>query len=134
MTNGRVQFEIDKVKRSLYFGMIATQIFTEKAAKVAVKEVETNDVKTFAYLVYAGLCNQMDLLDMPYPTFEQAYELTEKILQQGDELQTTIYKTWEESKPAKDMMAKLPKAAEEVESTPTGKKKGAKIKQPTGTK
>ncbi len=133
MTNGRVQFDIDGVKRSLYFGMVATQIFTEKVANLAIKKVESSDVKTFAFLVYAGLCNQCDLLDLPYPTFEQAYHLTENIIHKGEDLQNEIYKTWSDSEPAKDMLAKLPKNVE-VELTETGKKKGVKNKPQTGTK
>jgi len=134
MTNAKVKFKIDGVERSLYFGMVATQIFSEKAANTVTQKLNSNDVKTLAYLVYAGLCNQADLSDDAYPSFEQAYELTEKIIDQLDsETQATIFKTWAESKPAKDMMAQLPKAIDEVNEE--GKKKESpKQKQLTGTK
>lgn len=124
MTNAKVKFKIDGVERSLYFGMVATQIFAEKGAKQAVNNTEANNIKSFAYLVYAGLCNQADLLDNSYPTFEQAYELTEKIIEQGEELQNLIFTTWQNSKPAKEMIDRLPKP--EVELTETGKKKEVK--------
>lgn len=132
MTNAKVKFKIDGVERSLYFGMVATQIFAEKGTKLAENNSEANNVKSFAYLVYAGLCNQADLLDNSYPSFEQAYELTEKIIEQGEELQNEIFNTWQNSKPAKDMIDRLPKPEEEL--TPTGKKKEVKNTKPTGTK
>ena len=134
MTNAKVKFKIDGIERSLYFGMVATQIFAEKAANTVNQKLNSNDIKTLAYLVYAGLCNQADLTDDSYPTFEQAYELTEKIIDQLDaEQQTLIFKTWADSKPAKDMLEKLPKAVEEVNEE--GKKKeNQKPKLKTGTK
>jgi len=132
MGNGKVQFEIDGIKRSLYFGMVATQIFAEKGFKLAEKGLENNNVKSFAYLVYAGLCNQADLLDNAYPTFEQAYELTERIIEQGEELQTSIFNAWSESKAAQNMLDKIPKAEEEL--TATGKKKEPNKSRKTGTK
>lgn len=133
MTNAKVKFKIDGVERSLYFGMVATQIFAEKGAKQATNNTEANNIKSFAYLVYAGLCNQADLLDNSYPTFEQAYELTEKIIEQGEELQNLIFATWQNSKPAKDMLDRLPKP--EVEVTEEGKKKEVKKStKSTGTK
>lgn len=131
MTNAKVKFIIDGVERSLYFGMVATQIFAEKGAKLAENNTNANNVKSFAYLVYAGLCNQADLLDNAYPTFEEAYELTEKIIEQGEELQNQIFTTWQNSKPAKNMLEMLPKSEEVAEE---GKKKEPSQSRKTGTK
>lgn len=121
MTNGKVSFEIEGIKRSLYFGMVATEIFAQKAVKTSLNPSDSNNIKAFAYLVYAGLCNQADLLDNAYPKFDDAYQLTERIIEQGEELQMLIYDTWAASKPAKNVLDKLPKPVQEL--TPSGKKK-----------
>lgn len=123
-------FEIEGKKHTLYFGMVATQIVAEKSVNVAYLNPKDPDVqiKTFAYIVYGGLCNQADRKDFMRPNFEEAYDLTVSILEQGEELQTNIWNAWSESKPAKAMLAALPKPV-----TEEGKKKGV-TKSRTGTK
>lgn len=145
MTNGKVSFDIDGVKRSLYFGMVATQIFKEKAGRNAIQQEQerqelekslgkgraneewlklveerksSEDLKAFVFIVFGGLCNQAHLRGDNYPTYEQAYELSERILylDKTGEIQTLIYTTWAESQPAKDMIEQLPKAVEEVKT------------------
>lgn len=139
MTNGKVQFEIDGIKRSLHFGMIAARIFTEKAVDLANKRddelnklisdlgneegtkkhnelneerKEYDDIKSTAYIVYGGLCNQSHINDTSFPTFDEAYSLTERILQYPDIL-TKITDVWRNSEPMKSMLDKLPKPEEE---------------------
>lgn len=122
MTNGKVSFEIDGIKRSLYFGMVATEIVEKKTFAISnAGEVNLSGIRAFSYIIYGGLCNQAELMDNPYPKFDDAYELTEKIVEQGEELQSLIYNTWANTKPGKDMLARLPKP--EPELTPSGKKK-----------
>lgn len=150
MTNGKVTFDLDGVKRSLYFGMVATQIFKEKAGRNAIQQAEeleslekdlgkvkakeewnnllmerktSEDLKAFVFIVFGGLCNQAHLRGDNYPTFEQAYELAERIcyVDKTGEMQSLIYTTWSESQPAKDMLEQLPKSVEEL--TPKGRKK-----------
>lgn len=145
MTNGKVSFDIDGVKRSLYFGMVATQIFKEKAGRNAIQQAHeleeleksigkakaneewiklveerksSEDLKAFVFIVFGGLCNHAHLRGDNYPTYEQAYELSERILylDKTGEIQTLIYTTWAESQPAKDMIEQLPKAVEEVKT------------------
>lgn len=120
-------FEIEGKKHSLYFGMVATEIFANKSIKVAGEPKSTEaQLKSFSYLIYGGLCNQADRRDVARPNFEEAYDLTMLILEQGEELQTNIWAAWSETKPSKAMMNALPK------DTSEGKKKG--VKKTAGTK
>ncbi len=115
-----VEFEIENKKYSLYFGMVATQIFAEKVINISSLDPESEEAKmrSFAYLIYGGMCNNSDRKDISRPSFEEAYDTTILILEQGEELQTRIYDTWKETKPAKAMLDKLPKP-----TTEEGKKK-----------
>lgn len=125
MSNARVTFEVEGVKHSLYFGMVATEIITGKSVKAAASK-EKNDLKSFAYIVFGGLCNAADLKDEDRPEFEDAYLLTESIAG-DDELSAKIYQSWSESKPYVELMTKLNGIKKKAEVKPNQKK-------PTGTK
>lgn len=64
-------------------------------------------IKAFAYLVYAGLCNNADAKDLARPTFEDCYELTEEILLAGDQLQNDIWTAFKDSRAGSNMIEKV---------------------------
>ncbi|SMC45726.1 hypothetical protein [Pedobacter africanus] len=105
MSNPRITFEVEGVKYSLYFGMVATQIITEKSIKAAASQEKSN-VKSFAYILFGGLCNAAELVDEANPDFEQAYLLAE-VIAGDDDLTSKIYSAWQESKPHKELMDRL---------------------------
>lgn len=113
-------FEIEGKKYSLFFGMVATEIMARKSVNLVGLDDKSEEarLKTFSYLVYGGLCNQADRKDISRPPYEEAYDLAMAIIGHSDELQTNIWNTWAETRPAKVMLDKLPKP-----TTEDGKKK-----------
>lgn len=105
MSNARITFEVEGVKHSLYFGMVATQIISDKSIKAAASG-DVNNVKAFAYIIFGGICNQCELKDEQYPEFEEAYLIAE-LISADDELTSRIYSTWQDSKPYKELMDRL---------------------------
>jgi hypothetical protein len=118
MTNAQIEFEIKGVKYSLYFGMSAIEIFSTKSVQelqrlaiefptVKLEDLKADNVKSFAYIVYAGLCNSADKKDLSRPTFQKAYELSEEICFESEELQASIFETFNESRANKLLQEKL---------------------------
>lgn len=127
MGNGLITFHVDGVSHTLYFGMVATQIFAEKGMQEQVwlkdrGEDRADDVKAFACIVYAGACNYADRIDVQRPTFEACYNLTESILMEGTELQDQIFTCFRESRPTQAMYDKLGAGDGEKKSPQNGKK------------
>lgn len=127
MSNGKISFELGNQQHSLHFGMSAVRIFATKCEAEATrlgKEEIIDQIKAFAYLVYAGLCNHADAKDESRPSFDFAYELTEEILSQPEELQISIWNCYNESRAGKELNEKLEpfqkKNAEEKDLQPTG--------------
>lgn len=129
MGNGNISFEIEGVKHSLFFGMVATEIIEELSVKAANENKlgsQINNLKAFAYVVFGGLCNKADSMDVQRPEFTEAYIIADAIWL-DQELSTKIYKTWEESKPCVELMKRIgtapDKKKDEVKPKPrTGKK------------
>lgn len=113
MVSKRIIFSVvndgNEVFYSLYFGLLATQIYAQKCLHVSNNKIETSNTKEFSFIIYGGLCNAAEINDLPYPSFELAYELTEEILSRGEDLQTEIFKSWSESKAGSKLIAALPK-------------------------
>lgn len=105
MSNPRITFEVGGVKHSLYFGMVATEIISEKSVKAAASK-EKSSIKSFAYIVYGGLCNSADTKDEDRPEFEDAYLLAESIATDND-LCAKIQEAWTDSKPHQQLMERL---------------------------
>lgn len=136
MTNGHFDFELEGVKYSLRFGMTAVQIFFQKSAQqvkelaeenpgVPLDELKADNVKSFAYLLYAGLCNYADSKEQKRPTFEDAYNLTESVLTDAPEsLQKEIFDCYSNSRATVSQNEKLG-----IKSVPEDEKK----KKRTGT-
>lgn len=108
MSNARITFEVEGNVYSLYFGMVATQIISEKSVKTVKnsKVEKVDNIKAFAYIIYGGLCNDADSRDIERPEFTEAYQIADSIVG-NDELTTRIYSTWENSKPYTELLAKL---------------------------
>jgi hypothetical protein len=81
--NGIVKVQIGKVEHTLLFGMKAIMIYSEKHLnelnRNPNKDAIIDEFKSFSYIVYAGLCNYAESQDLEYPTFENAYSLTEDL-------------------------------------------------------
>lgn len=118
MGNGRISFEIEGTKHTLYFGMSAIEIFSRKSVleverlakeypKTPINDLKADSVKSFTYMIYAGLCNQADIKEQDRPSFEDAYELSENILYQGEELQANIFNCFNESRANQLLQEKL---------------------------
>ena len=110
MTNGHFDFELEGVKYSLHFGMTAAQIFSEKSMQevrklmeetpdVDPKDLVADNVKSFAYMIYAGMCNEADREERKRPSFTEVYDLTERVLLEAPEqLQHDIFEAYNGSK------------------------------------
>lgn len=120
MSNARVTFEVEGVKHSLYFGMIATEIITDKSVEMAKKGVKDN-LKSLAYIVFGGLCNTAESREQEYPEFEDAYLLAESICRDL-ELCEKIQSAWTDSKPYVEMMDRLNGLKKKAEVKPRPKK------------
>lgn len=113
----KMEFEIEGVKHSLYFGMTSTYIFQQKSfEEVARMEAQgikadadnVDKIKTFAYVVYSGACNWADLNDLQRPKYSDIYMLVEKILSKENEaIQVSIWETWNNSLPVAEMLERL---------------------------
>lgn len=106
--------------------MIATEIIAKKSVNLVHLDPKSEEarLKTFAYCVYGGMCNQADRIDEPRPEYPECYDLAMEIIEHSEELQTKVWNTWAETRPAKAMLAKLPK-----EKTEEGKKKEEAVNQ-----
>jgi len=103
--NGKISFEIEGVKHSLYFGMTAAEI-------VATKTIERFEIGKvpgitgLAYLVFAGLCNHADRTDSDRPEYELAYEIAE-YLAENDDLGKKVVEAYTESQASKTLLDRL---------------------------
>lgn len=113
MGNAKVIFVLEGVSHSLYFGMVATELIEANSIKAANANEKSN-MKSFAYIVHAGMCNQAELKDLPYPEFEEAYLIAESICK-DEELCAKIQSTWTESKPYKELMDRLNEGKKKAE-------------------
>lgn len=118
MTNPRIDIQIQGVTHSLYFGMAAIQIFSEKSIhelqilaaenpKTPLDKLQADPVKSFAYIIYAGLCNQADIEELQRPTFKFAYDLADSILYEDDEFQKPIFDCFNNSRAHKALKERL---------------------------
>jgi len=104
MSTAKISFEVEGVKHSLYFGVLASRLFREKLDEIVKRKKEAGinpapeSEQSFAAIMYGALCNQADIDEVLRPTFAKAYELMEAIAG-DDELTMRIYKAWEEAKP-----------------------------------
>jgi len=103
--NGKISFEIEGVKHSLYFGMTATEIIANSSV-TAISKGEVTDIKAFAYILFGGMCNFADCIDEVRPKFQDAYFLAEQIANEN-EITADIYKAWNESKPKEELLKRL---------------------------
>lgn len=128
MSNGRIKFLIPSGEYTLHFGMKSAQIFAEKGLSEfllieARGEKKADDIKSFAYIIFSGLCNYADIAEKQHPSFEEAYLITEEILMAPAEVQTSIFDTWKDARPTKEMMERLglsSESEEEKKSLQTG--------------
>lgn len=125
MNNARVTFEVEGVKHSLYFGMVATEIISDKSYEMAKKGIK-DGLKSLAYIIFGGLCNYAESKDQDHPEFEEAYLIAELICKDV-ELCDKIQSTWTESKPYEELMNRLSSLKKKADVKPSRKK-------PTGQK
>lgn len=118
MTNPRIDIEIQGVAHSLYFGMAAIQIFSEKSIhelqllaeknpKTPLDKLVADPVKSFAYVVYGGLCNMADINEQRRPTFIECYEIAENILYENEAVQQSIFDCFNNSRAHKALKERL---------------------------
>lgn len=80
MSEGLLIIYVEGKQVELYFGMKSVLLFSEKYTnELLQKNGNVDDFKCFAYIIFSGLINQADRKELPYPTFEEAYDLTESI-------------------------------------------------------
>jgi len=103
--NGKISFEIEGVKHSLYFGMTAAEIIAEKTY-LHLSKGKIPAMTSVAYIVYGGLCNQADRTDSDRPEYEQAYEIAEH-LASDDELGQKVVSCYTESQASKTLLDRL---------------------------
>ena len=103
--NGKISFEIEGVKHSLYFGMTATEIIANSSI-TAINKGEVTDLKAFAYILFGGMCNFADSIDEVRPKFNDAYMLAEQISNE-DQITKDIYDAWNGSKPKDELLKRL---------------------------
>lgn len=132
--NGICKFTLKEGQEiSLLFGMRSVFIFSEKLGN----EMHRNNIsdakkidafKTFSYIIYAGLCNDAERKDEPYPSFEKAYDIACEV--QGDsEISKLIFDTYNDSKATKEMLDKL--ASSTQSDTKEAKKKTISKNKPS---
>ncbi len=117
MSNGKISFEIEGEKISLYFGMTAAEIIAEKTF-LHLSKGKMPAMTSVAYIVYGGLCNQADRTDADRPDYELAYDIAE-FLAGNDELGQKVVACYTESHASKTLLDKLnadKKKAEENQS------------------
>jgi hypothetical protein len=118
MTNPRIDIEIQGVTHSLYFGMSAIQIFSEKSIhelqllsaqnpKTPLDKLQADPVKSFAYVVYGGLCNTADINEQQRPTFTECYEIAENILYEDEAVQKSVFDCFNNSRAHKALKERL---------------------------
>lgn len=130
MSVPRITFDLQGVTHSLYFGMAAIEIFSQKSVaelsllakehpEIPIDKLKADPVKSFAYVIYSGLCNQADIMELSRPTFEQAYYISEQIIDEGEKLQQDIFDCFNNSRAHKSLIERL---------HPADKKKAARVK------
>lgn len=106
-------------ENTLHFGMTAIRIWQEKCQE-EVKRLnggKPDNVKAFAYLIHAGLCNYQDTIDGVHPSFESSYAIAEEILFMPEDIQKSIWDCFNNSRAGKPLLDAL------TELTGTGKAK-----------
>ena len=116
MISAKYPFKINKNQYTVYFGMTSVGIFQQKSFQEVMRMTENgieatgenvDKIKTFAYVVYSGLCNWADIQDEQRPKYSDVYMLCEDILRDNVEIQEGIWTTWQESQPVKEMLERL---------------------------
>lgn len=105
MSSARITIEVEGVKHSLYFGMLAVEMIAKKSVEAAAKG-EADDLKSFAHIIHAGMCNHADMKDFDRPSFEEAYIIAES-LASDEEQSKLISDAWINSKPHKELIERL---------------------------
>lgn len=107
MSSARITIEVNGVKYPLYFGMVATEIISNKTATASLDGAIDN-FRSLAFTIYGGLCNEADIKEVSRPSFEEAYHLAEEIsMLQDSEVASQIVSAWTESRPYDEMMKRL---------------------------
>lgn len=103
--NGIFEITVKRTKHKLMFRMKAAQILKMRAANSVETTGTVDEFKAFVYLVYAGMCNYAESLDLVYPTYEYVYELVDDLLNESDsiEQQTKLWQCFNESKAGENL-------------------------------
>lgn len=105
MSSARITIEVNGVKYPLYFGMVAVEMIVKKSVEAAAKG-EADDLKSFAQIVHAGMCNSADMNDIDRPSFSDSYIIAEEVASDEDQSKL-ISDAWINSKPHKDLIERL---------------------------
>ncbi len=133
--NNRHTFKVNEIEHTVLFGMVAQEIFQLKSIEEAIKANERGETqkveqfKTFVIMVYAGLCNNADRIDVNRPSFTQAYDIAEGVESEDQKL---IYEAFANSQPIQTMLEKLGVSAKSEDEVK--KKQPSKMKLKVGAK
>lgn len=137
MPTAKHTFQIEGKEYTLYFGMASVGIFQQKSLEEVIRMNDSgvkatadnvDKIKTFAYVIYSGLCNWADLQDQKRPAFGDCYILTEEILSSGVDIQNGIWEAWTDSKPVDEMLKRLNGKEKTAQKKSTSKAIGKKLK------
>ena len=138
----RIGIEVNGQQVILHFGMTAVKIWQERAmgdlVKIGSKKkdeilAQVDNVKSFAYVVFAGMCNYQDTLEKGVrPSYTEAYAITEDILFMDEQVQIDIWTCFENSRAYKLLLDRL----HDLTKDPSGEKKSVPVKRKSvaGTK
>ena len=98
--NGVFELSVKGAKHTLMFRMKAYQILQMKSAVELERSGTVDELKAFVYLVYAGMCNYAESLDLVYPEYQYCYNLVDDLLNESDskEQQNAMYACFKASK------------------------------------
>lgn len=143
----RIAVDVNGKPVVLHFGMSAIRIWQERSfgeiQKVAAggkvpkgKALldKLDNIKSFANLVYAGMCNYQDTLeDGIRPSYSDAYEVTEEILFMDEQVQLNVWNCFQGSRAYDLLIKRLNELTAEPE-TVEKKSDPVKRKSAVGTK
>lgn len=128
----RITVDVNGKAIVLHFGMVAVRIWQERSFSEITKVAgggkvpkgkalleKLDNVKSFANLIYAGMCNYSETVEQSHPSFEESYLITEEILFMGDEPQNSIWNCFQGSRAYDLLIKKL----NELTAVPEGQKK-----------
>ena len=117
--NGICIINVGGVEHTLMFKMRAIEIIREKSFSATIdlnknnpKEKDWKNIdglKLLSFIIYGGKCNHAEFLDLPFPSFQECYELMNDLLvdENSDAIQKQIMESFNNSKATQKLMESL---------------------------